>query len=71
MRDDSDSPHKNCLRVSFFQQKNEQLFLATFPTSIKISYLKLLSYVHSMLWTYSMKKLFISVSLLLFTKKIR
>ena len=24
MRDDSDFPHKNCLRVSFFQQKVDQ-----------------------------------------------
>ena len=71
MRDDSDSLHKNCLQVSFFQQKNEQLFSATLPTSIKIYYLKLLSYVHSMLWTYFMKKRFVFVSLLPFTKKIR
>ena len=40
MRDDSDFPHTNCLRVSFFQQKVDHFSIL--PTLIIIYYLKLL-----------------------------
>ena len=40
MRDDSDFPQSNCLRVLGFQQKVNHISIL--PTSIKIYYLKLL-----------------------------
>ena len=77
MRGDSDFPHTKCLWVLPFQQKVDHFQILA--TLIKINYLKLLlsfvtvlkilPYIYSMLRTYSMKRGFISVSLLPFTKK--
>ena len=77
MRDDSDFPRANCLRVSFFQQNVDHFYIL--PTSIKIYYLKLLlsfvifldfairtQYVEDLFH----KKGFTSISLLPFAKKL-
>ena len=79
MRGDSDFPHRNCLRVLYFQQKFVHFWIL--PTSIQIYYLNLLlSFVILFRFCYMSivvkdllhkKKDFVSVYLLPFTKKNR